>query len=49
MAGMALIVAFGILEDKTVCALQAIWALFHTVRTVLKMDAFYTMLGALQK
>lgn len=47
MAGMAFIVGLCILEDETVGALQAIRTLFHTIRTVFKIEAFHTILWAL--
>ena len=44
---MALVVGLCVLEDEAVGALQPIGTLFHTVRPVLEVEAFHTMLWAL--
>ena len=44
---MAFIVGFRVLEDKTVGTLQAVGTLFHTIRTILEMQALHTVLWAL--
>lgn len=49
MAGMTFVVGFGILEDETVGALQAIRTLLHTVGTILEMKAFDAVLRPLHK
>lgn len=43
MAWVALPILISILEDETVCTLQAIWTFFHTVRAILKMGALGTV------
>lgn len=48
MAGMTFVVGFGVLEDETVCTLQTVGTLFHTIRTVLEMEALHTVLRPLQ-
>lgn len=49
MAGMTFIVGLCVLEDEAVGTLQAIGTLFHTVWTILEIEAIYTMFWTLRK
>lgn len=41
MAGVTLIVGFGIFEDEAVGALQPVGTFLHTVGAIFEVEAFY--------
>lgn len=49
VAWMTLVVGLGILEDKTVGALQPIRAFLHTVRSIFEVTTFHTLVRALRE